>query len=369
MPLGVGFAAAAPPRHNRGMAAASPSTGEESFLTALAAGLDSMGFWAGPAVVAVSGGADSVALLVGIAKLAAGRGSTPPLTVAHAVHDVRPTAERDATMVAALAGRLGLPCRTGAIAVRHAAHGGEGLEGLARRLRYRFLLDVAREAGAGSVAVAHTAADQAETILHRIARGTGIVGLAGMPARRRLGDGVELIRPLLEVPAREPRAFLAGQGVTWCEDETNVDRRYARNFLRHEILPRLTAGPYPSVQASLVRLGRQAAAAAAALEGVARGLLDAHATKRADGAVVIDAGALAECDPHLVAEMFAVLWRREGWPRRHMTDGHYRRLAAFVITAASGEPRGAGDFPAGVSATVDRDCSAAVVIRPPRSPS
>jgi len=112
-----------------------------------------------------------------------------------------------------------------------------------------------------------------------------------------------------------------------------------------------------------------AAAAAAALEGVARGLLDAHATKRADGAVVIDAGALAECDPHLVAEMFAVLWRREGWPRRHMTDGHYRRLAAFVITAASGEPRGAGDFPAGVSATVDRDCSAAVVIRPPRSPS
>lgn len=368
MPLGVGFAAAAPPRHNRGMAAESPSTGEESFLTALAAGLDSMGFWAGPAVVAVSGGADSVALLVGIAKLAAGRGSPPPLTVAHAVHDMRPTAEHDAAVVSALAGRLGLPCRTGAIAVRATAHGGEGVEGLARRLRYRFLLGVARDAGAGSVAVAHTAADQAETILHRIARGTGLVGLAGMPARRRLGDGVELIRPLLEVPATAPRAFLAGQDVTWCEDETNADRRYARNFLRHEILPRLAAGPYPSVQASLVRLGRQAAAAAAALEGVARGLLDGHATKRADGAVVIDSSALAGCDPHLVAEMFAVLWRREGWPRRHMTDGHYRRLAGLVITAASGEPRGAGDFPAGVSATVDRDCSAAVVIRPPRSP-
>jgi tRNA(Ile)-lysidine synthase len=328
------------------MAAQSPSTGEESFLTALAAGLDTMGFWAGPAVVAVSGGADSVALLVGIAKLAAGRGSPPPLTVAHAVHDMRPTAEHDAAVVSALAGRLGLPCRTGAIAVRATAHGGEGVEGLARRLRYRFLLDVARDANAASVAVAHTAADQAETILHRVARGTGLVGLAGMPARRRLGDGVELIRPLLEVPATGPRAFLAGQGVTWCEDETNVDRRFARNFLRHEILPRLAAGPYPSVQASLVRLGRQAAAAAAALEGVARGLLDGHTTKRADGAIVIDSSALAGCDPHLVAEMFAVLWRREGWPRRHMGQGHYARLAALVCDRG----RGRIDLPGGVRA-------------------
>jgi len=100
------------------------------------------------------------------------------------------------------------------------------------------------------------------------------------------------------------------------------------------------------VQASLVRLGRQAAAAAAALEDVARGLLDGHATKRADGAVVIDSSALAGCDPHLVAEMFAVLWRREGWPRRHMTDGHYRSLAALVRRSV----RGRIDLPGGVRA-------------------
>lgn len=344
------------------MAVESSSSGAESFLAALAAGLDALAFWAGPAVVGVSGGADSVALLVGIATLAARRPTAPPLTVAHAVHDLRPSAEHDAAVVAALAGRLGLPCRTGAIAVRTTAHGGEGLEGLARRLRYAFLLDVARDAGASSVAVAHTAADQAETILHRIARGTGLAGLAGMPARRRLGDGVELIRPLLEVPAAVPRAFLAGQGVTWCEDETNADRRYARNFLRHEILPRLAAGPYPSVQASLVRLARQAAAAAAALEGVAGGLLDGHATKRADGAVVIDSSALAGCDPHLVAEMFAVLWRRQGWPRRHMTDGHYRSLAALVRHSV----RGRIDLPGGVRAmTINVDGRWHVAVGPP----
>lgn len=350
-----------PPGHNRGMSPAFPAAA--TFLPHLSRALDALGFWEGPAVLAVSGGADSVALLHGVVRVLADRDDAPAVTVAHAHHDLRGSAARDAEFVAALAAAAGLPCRIGAVAVRSAADGGEGLEGIARRLRYRFLLAVARECGAVSVVVAHTADDQAETILHRIARGTGLVGLAGMPARRRLGDGVDLIRPLLDMPGATPRAFLGERGLAWCEDESNADRRFSRNYLRHEVLPRLAAGPYPSASAALIRLGRQAGAAAALIASVARGLLDAHATKRDDGTVVIDATGLAGCDPHLVAEVFAVLWRREGWPRRHMGQAHYARLADLVAAAGRGQVRGAADFPGGITAGAERGRPSAVVIR------
>jgi len=333
-----------------------------TFLPHLSRALDALGFWEGPAVLAVSGGADSVALLHGVVRLMSDRDVAPAVTVAHAHHDLRDGAARDAEFVAALAATAGLPCQIGAVAVRAAADRGEGWEGIARRLRYRFLLAVARACGAVSVVVAHTADDQAETILHRIARGTGLAGLAGMPARRRLGDGVDLIRPLLDMPGAMPRAFLGERGMAWCEDESNADRRFSRNYLRHEVLPRLAAGPYPAASAALVRLGRQAGAAAALLESAARGLLEAHATKRDDGTVLIDAAALAGCDPHLVAEVFAVLWRREGWPRRHMGQRHYARLADLIVAAGRGQARGAEDFPGGITAGAERRLPSAVAI-------
>ncbi|NBV47247.1 MAG: tRNA lysidine(34) synthetase TilS [Planctomycetia bacterium] len=323
----------------------------ETFPAHLAAGLETVGFLSGPALIAVSGGADSVALLVGLCAVAATRSDVPPFTVAHVEHDLRPTAPRDATFVAALAERLRLPYHCARVAVRTSSRRGEGLEGLARRLRYGSLHDMARASGAVSVVVAHTADDQAETILHRIARGTGLAGLAGMPARRSLGPGIDLLRPLLAVPGAATRAFLRERGESWCEDESNTDRRFARNFLRHEVLPRFADGPYPAVREALVRLGAQAAEAAAALEGVARGLLAAHARRTADGGLTLDAAALAEHQPHVIAEVFASLWRREGWPRRDMTRDHYRRLAGMLVACAGGRPPGDVAFPAGLRVT------------------
>jgi tRNA(Ile)-lysidine synthase len=332
------------------MASHLPRT-SETFPAHLAAGLEAVGFLAGPALIAVSGGADSVALLVGLRAVAATRSDVPPFTVAHVEHDLRPTAARDATFVTTLAERLGLPCHCARVAVRTAPRRGEGLEGLARRLRYQSLHDIARACGAVSVVVAHTADDQAETILHRIARGTGLAGLAGMPARRRLGAGVDLLRPLLTVPGAATRAFLRDRGESWCEDETNADRRFARNYLRHEILPRLADGPYPAVRQSIIRLGQQAAEAAAALEGVAAGLLATHARRLADGGTAFDAVALAGHHPHVVAEVFASLWRREDWPRRDMTRDHYRLMAGMVAACAEGQRPGGVAFPAGVRVT------------------
>ena len=334
---------------------ATPSGTEVEFLAALTAGLPAHGFWSERVVVGVSGGADSVALLLGLHCLAAGQGAPPKLLVTHARHDLREAAAADAAFVADLAARLGVPCVIRDLRVREPdGVRGEGIEGRARRLRYEFFAAVAGEYGARSVVVAHTADDQAETILHRSLRGTGLAGLAGMASARQLSDGVALVRPLLSVPRGVVRAYLESRGQSWVEDASNADVRYARNFLRHEILTRCDSGPYPSASASLVRLGSQAAAVAGAVRSAAEHLLETHAHRHADGTTVLQTPKLAGLDHHLLAEIFVALWQREGWPQRDMTARHYSQLAAMA--ASSADPAVAAppaiDLPAGLNARV-----------------
>jgi tRNA(Ile)-lysidine synthase len=319
---------------------ATGSAFESPLLGTLGAALPAAGFWSMPVLVACSGGADSVALLLGLHRLAPGTGR---LVVAHAEHDLRAAAASDREFVARLAARLGLPFVWRRIAVRAEPSRGEGVEARARRLRYEFLEQTALERGARYVVVAHTADDQAETILHRMLRGTGLAGLAGMPAARPLGPGASLLRPMLDVSRAEVREFLAATVQGWCEDESNADTRLARNFLRHEVLSRCAAGPFPAATAALVRLGRQAGRVAGALASAAEHVLEAHAIRQADGSVVIRTTPLAALDPHLVAEVFVALWRREAWPRRDMTARHYARLARMVVAGGN-----AADLPAGV---------------------
>ncbi len=316
---------------------ASTSATESGFLAALAGGLPDHGFWSAPAVVAVSGGADSVALLLGLHGLAATRRDEPRLLVAHARHDLRVEASADADFVTQLAAGLGIPCVVRDLRCREPdGVRGEGIEGRARRLRQECFAAIAHEHGARHVVVAHTADDQAETILHRALRGTGLAGLAGMQSARELGDGVSLLRPLLAVPRGVVRAYLASREQAWVEDATNADVRYARNFLRHAILARCEAGPYPAASAALVRLGGHAAAVADAVRSAAEHLLEAHGRRQADGTTVLQTRGLAGLDRHLLAEIFVALWHREGWPRRDMTAAHYAKLASLAVASAAG---------------------------------
>jgi tRNA(Ile)-lysidine synthase len=302
--------------------------------------------------VAVSGGAASVALLVGLVLLA------PPaarLVVAHARHDLRPEADEDLRFVSELAAGAGVPCESRALAVRDDPEGrGEGVEARARRLRYEFFTDIAYAHGARHVVVGHTADDQAETILHRALRGTGIAGLAGMQPSRALAEGVALLRPLLSLPRSMGRDFLEAEGAVWREDATNADPRYARNFLRHEVLAPAIRGPYPGASGALVRLGSQEAGVAAALETAAAALLDVHARRHADGRIILDAGPLAALEGPLLGHVLVALWSREGWPRRHMTARHYDALARLVVAAGrEDEPAQAAlELPAGVRARI-----------------
>jgi tRNA(Ile)-lysidine synthase len=285
-------------------------------------------------VAAVSGGADSVAMLRLLHALAPALGLT--VAVAHLDHGARGAeSDADAAFVAALADALGLPCEVGRWTPERPAH----FEADARRFRYAWLAGVATRRGADVVAVAHTREDQAETILHRIVRGTGPRGLAGMPASRPLAPGVTLVRPLLDQSRDDLRAYLAALGQPHREDPTNADTTRTRARLRHELIPLLEAGYNPRVVEAIVGLGRLAGAGDAMLrrrlDGIVRAIVpDPHAD-----AVALPVRRLATLPPAIRVEALRLAWRRLGWPERALTRAHWRRLARAVAPRAAPPPR------------------------------
>lgn len=327
------------------------------FLGLLASGWQPHADVRGPVIVAVSGGGDSVALLRGLhALLGQAVGSAcQELVVAHALHDLRGSqagqpAAVDAEFVGQLAAELGLPCVVRSLGVREAVRGGEGLEAAARRLRYGFFRDVAEDHGARLVATAHTADDQVETVLHRLLRGTGLAGLSGIAAVRSLVEGIVVVRPMLAISAATARGYLDAVGQPWREDATNRDTRYARNLLRHDLLPRLKAGPYPAVQEAVLRLAEWARQSHEVVEAACEALLAAHALLQPGGSVLLDAKPLASCPSSLLTALAATLWRQQGWPQRDMTSRHYAAVAALV--AQDSAPPARLDLPGGIRAEV-----------------
>jgi tRNA(Ile)-lysidine synthase len=207
-------------------------------------------------IVAVSGGADSVALLHLL--LEAGRGN---LIVAHFNHRLRGKAsDGDAAFVGKLAAKLGLPCETGAEDVRSLAVKRKcSVETAAREARYSFLAAVARKHRTRSVVLAHHADDQVETCLFQFLRGSGIAGIAGMkPRSKRSVEGVELelLRPLLALPKQELLTYLRERKIRFREDATNAVADASRNKIRLKILPLIEELLGPSFKESIVRNAR-----------------------------------------------------------------------------------------------------------------
>jgi tRNA(Ile)-lysidine synthase len=283
-------------------------------------------------VAAVSGGADSVAMVHALARLkTGGRGG---LAVAHFNHRLRADACRDAEFVAALASRLGLPCELGHADTRAAARlEGDGLEAAARSERYQFLQAAAERIGARYVVTAHTADDQAETILHRIIRGTGVAGLAGMRRVRPLGDAVTLMRPLLATSRADVLAYLTHLGQPHCEDPSNLSPAHTRNRIRHALLPLLQSEYNPAVMPALLRLGATAADLQRIVDQlVAQWIERAVKFPRTD-LVTLDCGLLAGANRHLVRELFVAIWRRQSWPEQSMGFSQWDRLAEMALAA------------------------------------
>lgn len=203
-------------------------------------------------LLALSGGADSVALLC---LLLEEKARYPfVLSCAHVEHGIRGEVSlEDAAFVQALCQEKNLPLYMAQVdAPGYARAQGCGLEEAARTLRYNFLYRTAKTIGADVIALAHHAGDQAETVLMHAMRGSDLRGLCAM----RLRSG-QLIRPLLDVSPQELRTYLASIGQTWREDASNADPAYLRNRIRHRILPEMECG-MPGAGQALCRLSRAA---------------------------------------------------------------------------------------------------------------
>ncbi|BBE74059.1 tRNA lysidine(34) synthetase TilS [Oharaeibacter diazotrophicus] len=237
--------------------------------------------------VAVSGGPDSTALLLIADRWARATSAPPDLHVLTVDHGLRTAARAEAEAVAALAGRLGRPAEI--LVWDHAgAPPAADLQAAARAARYSLLADAARRRGLAAVLLAHTRDDVAETFLIRLARGSGLAGLAAMRPER-IVDGVRFLRPLLAVPKARLAATVAAAGLVAADDPSNRADRFLRARIR-ATLPALAAlGLTPErLAATAHRLARAAAVVEAATADLRAGAVTDHG-----GVFAVDAVALA----------------------------------------------------------------------------
>lgn len=285
-------------------------------------------------IVAISGGPDSVALahvLVGMVR----DGQLSRLVLAHVNHQLRGAdSDADEAFVAGLveawrcAGLSACTMRSDVAA--KAKRERENLEKTAREVRYDWLARVAEEEGAGWVATGHSADDQAETVMHRLLRGTGLQGLAGIHRRRQLRGNVDLVRPLLGVRRADILAYLAEVGQDYRIDESNRDRRFTRNRIRHELLPLLVEHYQPAIVEVLASLAEQAWLTHADLLDEVRVALSRAELPRAGDILVFDLARLSEISELRLCELFRLVWDREGWPRGAMDRRAWLRFVELV---------------------------------------
>ena len=198
--------------------------------------------------LAVSGGADSTALLVLMAELRATHGFEA--VVLHVDHGLRKESAADAAFVARLAARFDLPFH--ALRTRVVRRRGESVEMAARRVRLGFFAACMKRLHLDCIATGHQMEDVAETFLLRLTRASGAEGLAGLKPVSFV-DGIVFIRPLLNVRGGDLRAFLQARGIGWREDATNADLSIPRNKVRHVILPFLARELDPKIVAHICR--------------------------------------------------------------------------------------------------------------------
>jgi tRNA(Ile)-lysidine synthase len=290
-------------------------------------------------LVAVSGGADSLVLLDCLCRI---RGALDlRLAVGHVDHGLRPGSAADAEAVLAHAAALGLPAFATRVDVAAAVReGGRTVEEAGRELRTAALAAMARRRRLRVVATGHTATDQAETVLMRLVRGTGPLGLAGIdPARR---DG--FVRPLLCATRDEVRRYARAARLPVREDETNRDERHLRNRVRLKLLP-LLRRMNPRIEAALAALADDAAGLDTFVSGLAGDRVEA-----VRGGSLVPAVAIVSCPPVLLPYVVRHAFSVAVGPEPALSRTHIDALARLATTG-----RGEVLLPRGVVGTVDAD--------------
>ncbi|MBF8268222.1 MAG: tRNA(Ile)-lysidine synthetase [Dehalococcoidia bacterium] len=307
-----------------------------------------------PLIVAVSGGPDSLALLLLLAQLR--QPLALSLHVAHLDHGLRgQESQRDAKFVEEVAHSLDLPVtleREEVSSYRTAHH--LSLEEAAREVRYSFLSRVAIAQEAAAVALGHTADDQVETILLHLLRGSGLAGLAGMsplaywPSSRH-DHPVALVRPLLEVGREETESYCRWKGVTPRDDPSNRSLLFTRNRVRFDLLPRLRAYN-PRLREAMVRLGRSAAQDQAYILGEATQARERLAVNTGEG-VRVERKGFAALPPALKRHLLRLIYQE----LRGSTLGLEHRHLEEMVKLSQGETGRRVSLPGGLAFSVDYD--------------
>jgi tRNA(Ile)-lysidine synthase len=287
-------------------------------------------------VVAVSGGADSTALLLGLQHLSAELGFE--LRAAHLHHGLRGAeADADLEFVHALCARLGVPLSSARwdTKARMRRRGLAGQDGL-RTLRREFLAGVARKIRAAGIVTGHTADDQLETLLMRLGRGAGLVGLSGMRPR----NGIWL-KPLLEATRAEIEADLVCAGQIWREDRTNRSRHYARSRVRHVAVPALARALFPGLPVErgrnllarrAVRVASEARASARAFDRLAKAQLR-RSCRIQRGVLTLETWGWRSLPAGLRTAALRRLWRSIRPDSSGLTDAHLASLGKLIDSA------------------------------------
>ena len=313
-------------------------------------------------LAAMSGGSDSVGMLAALRELAPSLGIR--ISVAHLNHGIRgASADEDETFVRELAQRWRLPCLTGRADVpAQAKRDGVSLEMAAREARYTFLAETAGNTKATVAATAHTADDQAETVLLKLGRGAGAAGLSGM-ARRTALKGLSVVRPMLDVGREEIRDFLRSHGLTWREDESNEDTAIPRNRVRHKILPFLEAELNPAIRETLVRTADVLGEEDAWLDELSRRILELCLRKEKGPPGELDWNILNTQPPAAIRRVVR-LWLAEcGLPPGRLDYDGMSRLEALMAG-----PRGSGQVTLSGEWIVERRYDR-LAARPARQPA
>lgn len=315
----------------------------DTFLDQVAAWLDHRGLvqQRGCWVVGVSSGPDSTLLLHALRALSTGRDLGWTLHAAHFHHGLRGAeADADEQFAAELANRLGVTLHAEHADIRAWSETEDGsTEEVARRHRYAFLERVALKTGSDCVAVGHHADDNAETVLHRICRGTGLRGLAGISDVRPIqpGSRVRLVRPLLPHRRATIDALCAARGLEARADSSNATGEFTRGRIRNTILPLLRESLNPNVTDALLRLAEQARWVGGYLEEAAARTFDSLVVCEEPRHLVLNTPALLGKHRTIQAEVVRRAMSLMPGGEQDLSAAHIEAVLRMAADAASGK--------------------------------
>ncbi len=289
-------------------------------------------------LLAVSGGADSIALTYAMLALKAEGIFNGQLVCAHINHNLRGyESNRDQSFVIAQAGRLNLPVINKDIDVGGFAEKNKlSIETAARNLRIETLIDIAKANNCNRIDTGHHKNDNAETVLQRLSRGSGFRGLAGIWPMRRFGENISFIRPLLIVTRDEIVEYLTGRNLQWRTDRTNTDYSYRRNYIRHRLMPALQQDCRGSIIEQLFELSQSArrfySLVCSCAENTWPKLADYNADK-----LKLDLNLFKRQQPAVKVELIRRSLAAIGSGERDLTQGHYERIVQLAQQGITGK--------------------------------